>query len=245
MNPPAFQFYPDDFLGGTMNFTDAELGLYVRLLCVQWSQGGLPDDDAELLSYSKGRTSITRLKSKFKKGQDGLLRNDRLEQERCKQAAYRESRAANGKHGGRPCKAHENHMVLKTKAQESSPSPSPFVSPLDNTYVLSPAEAGSDGPKESSKPTAKRNENMDALATIAGIPIAEIGQAVAKRLNSCLTTIKQSTPNLTAAEINRRSANYRAHFRDANLTPEALAKHWGTCADEPQIRSSKGRASFA
>lgn len=132
MRAPAFQFYPDDFLAGTMHFTDAEVGLYMRLLCVQWAVGGVPNDDDEIASYGKGRTSVARVKSKFVLGEDGMLRNLRLEQERRKQQEYRESRAVNGKHGGRPCKAHgnhmvnsENHMVSQTKAQESSPSPSP------------------------------------------------------------------------------------------------------------------------
>ena len=127
MKPPAFQFYADDFLGGTLNFTDAEVGLYIRLLCVQWSSGGLVDDDFELESYGKGATSVKRVKSKFKKCEDGLLRNPRLEAERIKQEAYRASRSNNGKHGGRPNKPHENHMLSQTKAQESSPSPSPIV----------------------------------------------------------------------------------------------------------------------
>ena len=108
-----------------MHFTDAETGLYMRLLCVQWSTGSIPNDDVEIASYGKGGTPIARVKLKFKEGPDGRLRNERLEIERQKQIAYRESRSANGKHGGRPCKPHANHMVSQTKAQESSPSPSP------------------------------------------------------------------------------------------------------------------------
>jgi uncharacterized protein YdaU (DUF1376 family) len=129
MKPPASLFYYDDFLAGTMHFSDAETGLYMRLLCVQWNVGSLPDDDAELATYGKGGTPVARVKAKFVKGADGRLRNERMEKERKKQEDYRASRAANGKLGGRPSKAHENHMVLKTKAQESFPSPFPFPSP--------------------------------------------------------------------------------------------------------------------
>jgi uncharacterized protein YdaU (DUF1376 family) len=129
LKPPAFQFYPDDFLGGTAKFSDAEVGLYVRLLCAQWSEGGLTDDDADLRSYGKpsaeGVTPIERIKAKFTKAEDGKLRQRRLEEEREKQRLYRESRSNNGKHGGRPSKACANHVVSQTKAQESSPSPSP------------------------------------------------------------------------------------------------------------------------
>ena len=30
---PAFLFYPADFLIGTMDMTDEEVGIYIRLLC--------------------------------------------------------------------------------------------------------------------------------------------------------------------------------------------------------------------
>lgn len=123
MKPPAFQFYVDDFLGGTMHFSNDEVGLYIRLLCVQWSVGSLPDDDAELASYGKGGTPIQRVKAKFFKGQDGRLRNLRLELERQKQEAFRQSRVDNGKRGGRPRKPSAKLSVLKTKAKISSPSP--------------------------------------------------------------------------------------------------------------------------
>ena len=37
MNPPAFQFYTDDFLGGVSDMTQAEVGAYILLLCAQWN----------------------------------------------------------------------------------------------------------------------------------------------------------------------------------------------------------------
>lgn len=83
-------------------------------------------------------------------------------------------------------------------------------------------------PKEEPK-QRPRNLVMDELATVAGIPLNEIGAAVAKRLQAVISTIKQSTPDVTPEEIRRRAANYRTHMRDANLTAEALAKHWGLC----------------
>jgi uncharacterized protein YdaU (DUF1376 family) len=227
--PPAFQFYPDDFLGGTMNFTDAELGLYVRLLCIQWSQGSLPDDDSELLSYSKGRTSVTRVKAKFKKGQDGLLRNDRLEQERCKQAAYRQSRSANGKHGGRPCKAHENHMVLKTKAQESSPSPSPSPTPLDITNVIS-----------IDRPDPNILEIYQAYPRRVGKTAAL--KAIAKAAKNCPELLAKTTAY--AAAVSQWSQNERQYIPHPST--------WfnrGSFDDDPETwqrqADTKGRASFA
>lgn len=104
-----------------MHFTNEEVGLYIRLLCVQWSVGSLPDDDAELASYGKGGTPIQRVKSKFFKGADGRLRNLRLETERAKQEQFRLSRSRNGKLGGRPHKAGAKLVVSKRKAKKSPP----------------------------------------------------------------------------------------------------------------------------
>ena len=100
--PPAFQFYADDFLGGTQHLTDAEVGLYIRLLCAQWNSGGLPNDDAELASYGKAGkdgTRVDRVKSKFQLQEDGQLQNARLEAERGKQKDFRERQTKNGRNG--------------------------------------------------------------------------------------------------------------------------------------------------
>ncbi len=138
MTPPAFQFYPDDFLGGTIHFTDAEVGLYIRLLCVQWSKGKLPCENHMLSSYGKGHTKVDRVLEKFEVCGDGFLRNKRMEQERKKQEKYRKSRSDNGKQGGRPQKAYGFSSLSKTKAKKSSPSPSPSPSPS----TISPSENG-------------------------------------------------------------------------------------------------------
>lgn len=55
--PPAFQFYPGDFLSSTKVsvMTLEQVGAYVRLLCHAWLQdetGTLPDDDASLAALS-------------------------------------------------------------------------------------------------------------------------------------------------------------------------------------------------
>lgn len=107
----------------------------MRLLCAQWSEGSLPDDDVELSSYGRGDTSLTRVRLKFKKGEDGRLRNDRMEHERAKQTAYREKQAENGQKGGRPRNPSLTQAFsLNNPAgnpNKSSPSPSPSPSPKE------------------------------------------------------------------------------------------------------------------
>ena len=96
MNPPAFQFYADDFLSGTADMTAEEVGVYIRLLCHAWSKDGL--DDNERLALLAGQcqaSSLAHAKTKFSLV-DGKLRNARQEKERAKQVEFRAKQAENG-----------------------------------------------------------------------------------------------------------------------------------------------------
>lgn len=88
---PWFPFYPADFLGGTFAMDAAEVGAYVRLLCLQWQGGGLPNDPAKLAALS-GHAFASAVASKFSKCPDGLLRNARLED--CRKKASEKSEKA-------------------------------------------------------------------------------------------------------------------------------------------------------
>lgn len=93
---PAFQFYAENFLGGTAEMTAEEVGVYIRLLCHQWHKNGLPNDDKKLIQLSGGKKkAIEEVRKKFKVSDDGLLRNERLELTRQQQDDYREKRRKN------------------------------------------------------------------------------------------------------------------------------------------------------
>jgi uncharacterized protein YdaU (DUF1376 family) len=99
---PAFQFYAENFLGGTADMSAEEVGIYIRLLCHQWHRGGLPDDDKKLLLLSGGkRAALTEVKKKFFPDEDGLLKNRRLEATREEQKRYREAKSIAGKSGNK------------------------------------------------------------------------------------------------------------------------------------------------
>lgn len=149
--PPAFQFYPDDFLGGTMHMSDAEVGYYVRLLCVQWNAGeaGLTDDKEELARYSKGglvEPALNRVLTKFQRCSDGRLRNSRLESERVKQIEYREHQKRAGRASAEArlqrrlndgCNAGSTTVQPSPQPKANSPSPSP-----NSSTVLREREKG-------------------------------------------------------------------------------------------------------
>jgi uncharacterized protein YdaU (DUF1376 family) len=98
--PPAFQFYAKDFLTGTMLMSNEEVGLYIRLLCLQWEQGYVPDD-VERIVAAFGETTRrcwTAVKPKFNHGStEGELRNEKLEKVRAQQTAFRERQSEKGK----------------------------------------------------------------------------------------------------------------------------------------------------
>ncbi|MCG3776913.1 MAG: hypothetical protein JW395_3785 [Nitrospira sp.] len=105
MNPPAFQLYADDFLSGTSEMTAEEVGAYIRLLCHQWTKGGLPQDDdrlsrmAGLMGLPMGSPSLRYVVAKFDLCDDGQLRNRRLEAVREDLNKYRQKQVESGKRG--------------------------------------------------------------------------------------------------------------------------------------------------
>jgi uncharacterized protein YdaU (DUF1376 family) len=103
--PPAFQFYASDFLVDTSAWTPEEIGVYVRMLALEWVNGSVPQCSAERpnrlalvcgVSEKCLRRVWGQVGTKFVVGDDGNLRNLRLEQEREKQAAYRDEKSKAG-----------------------------------------------------------------------------------------------------------------------------------------------------
>ena len=120
--PPAFQFYADDFLGGTIDLTTEEVGAYIRLLCFQWNRGSVPVQ-ADKLKLIAGCDVTEAVKLKFPHG-----KNERLEQERQKQADYREKQRQKGILSGQ-ARFNRGSTVVQPSGEPkgNSPSPSPFI----------------------------------------------------------------------------------------------------------------------
>lgn len=103
--PPAFQFYPNDFVTGTRKMTTSEVGGYILLLCAEWDDGFVPGDDLLALaaimrcSRSCAKSIWTRVSYKFVRDERGEWRNGRIEQVRREQDAYRDGKSRSGKAG--------------------------------------------------------------------------------------------------------------------------------------------------
>lgn len=135
---PAFQFYADDFLAGTMTMTNEERGAYISLLCLQWSKGSVTELDIQRICLGMPTHCQGICQSKFQLGDDGHYRNQRLEVERSKQKerSQKQSDIANLR-WNKDANAMPTHYQKDAKAYAKSvpevcfPSPSP--SPIEDT----------------------------------------------------------------------------------------------------------------
>jgi len=144
--PPAFQFYPADFMIGIMGMSDDETGVYIKMLCAQWLHGSLPNCKKTIKKMINSRKVPSEMvMRKFAICDDGFLRNERMERVREKQKSFVDTRIENankrwekGKndhalamhvHDGSTCKT--DALLL----QSSSSSSSSFIK--ENTHTLS------------------------------------------------------------------------------------------------------------
>ena len=158
LKPPAFQFYADDFIGGTVGMSADEVGHYIRLLCFQWSHGKISSDETTLERIAGGKVSEV-VRAKFPRG-----KNKRLEQERQKQAEYRDKQRLKGIASAkarlnRGSTAVEPRAVdVRLEPEGNSPSPSPSPSPVQEAA------------KQTNGASFPRIEEVVALGDRSGIP---------------------------------------------------------------------------
>lgn len=141
MKPPAFQFYADDFLAGTFSMSNEERGLYITLLCRQWTQGHVTSDEVMRLGSTAAQPSINHVLTKFQPDEAGNLKNARLELERSKQSAFRALQSEKGKASAQARFNRGSTAVQPSGAPKSnSPSPSPSPVSKKEEKKLKPSE---------------------------------------------------------------------------------------------------------
>ena len=88
---PAFLFYPNDYIGGTMGMTLEEKGAYIELLMMQFNRGHM---GGHMIGQAVGQL-WDKIKVKFVQDSKGLWYNERLEQEQNKRKQFTNSRKNN------------------------------------------------------------------------------------------------------------------------------------------------------
>ena len=88
---PAFLFYPNDYIGGTMGMTFEEKGAYIELLMMQFNRGHMT---SHMIGQTVGQLWV-KLQDKFVQDENGLWYNVRLELEQKKRKEFTFSRKNN------------------------------------------------------------------------------------------------------------------------------------------------------
>lgn len=89
---PAFLFYPNDYIGGTMGMTLEQKGAYIELLMAQFNRGHM---GGHMCGQIVGQKLWEEVKHKFIQDADGLFYNERLELEKSRRQKFTGSRRNN------------------------------------------------------------------------------------------------------------------------------------------------------
>ncbi len=225
---PAFQFYPDDFVGGKVGMmTPEEVGVYVLLLCLDWNQGGFIEDVERLARWCRippRRFAVVWavLRENFTE-RDGRFFNGRLEQERAKQEEWRiksseggkkgaqhrwQPELANGDKGG-----HKGGHTKRIRVAKAPPIPIddiPFPSP---SPVTTKSLSGADAPDKNWVASA-----TDIFLAVGTFPHGRIGKALSPVVQQYgWPDVERGLRDYVAAPKNGR-----------HRTPEYFAQESGT-----------------
>lgn len=126
--PPSFDFYPDDFVGGTMGMHPCARGIYISLLCYQWSHGAIPNPTniRQFVQITGAmpdelKEHLPEVLLKFERRENGSFINARIEREYARKVEIREKRSAVGKSGAiAKQKQKQKPSICLSKSQSNS-----------------------------------------------------------------------------------------------------------------------------
>jgi hypothetical protein len=211
---PAFDFYPERWLAGVAEFSDSEQLAYLRLLCFQWLQKGLPADLKKLRNMA-GRGVTENLLRKFPVNEDGQRRNPRLETVRAEQR----ERIARKRLGGALTNAKRHGVASLSESARELLAASAAGRKLLASEVASDTGATSPAGRHHPPPTThpeERENTRDAqarLAHIEALATAYCRQDAPLEVRQC---IGEDLDTGTSYEDFRRAVNEcMAHIRKA------------------------------
>jgi len=174
---PAFQLYTDDFLAGTLEMSQEEVGQFIRLLCHQWNRGSIPVETEKQQRLTGGCVSVDVL-VKFRLCEDGSLRNERLESVRTERGLFLQQQSIKGQQSAekRRLAASAIQPELNQTSTEVQPDTQPDGQPESNSPSPSPSpiikiQADKPPSVRFQKPTV---EELTAEAIKIGLPLPEV-----------------------------------------------------------------------
>jgi len=251
---PCFPFYVDDFISGTAIMSAEEVGMYVRLLCYQWNRGSIPVDP-RLQQRLAGGSVPDAVLEKFSVGEDGLLRNSRLESIYRDRMQFVENQRKKGIASGQRRKnepgGNRGSIPVATKPEpeqnrgsipvevtvepDSQPKgnlPIPLPLPLPIPTPKDQPSVGAEAPKPDSKPPRKprlprpRNLLLDAL--MEGCQYTNPTRSQFQCGAKAIAEIKEADPDVTPERILEFCRTKRRDWNGEDFSPMAIAKHWRT-----------------
>jgi len=166
---PAFQFYADDFLAGTITMTNEERGAYIALLCIQWSKESLTENDFQRVCMGMPPHSQRICQSKFQIDAEGNYKNQRLETEREKQVQYRKKQTDNA--NKRWLGNATAYATALPADMPNSCSPSPSPTPNNKEESIAPKS-------QRSRFVVPSVEEVETACVEIGLPASEAGRFI-------------------------------------------------------------------
>lgn len=132
MKPPAFQFYPAEFLSdeNVVLMNNQEIGCYIKLLCYCWREGSIPNDIPKMAKLcGEDGSAMAQLWLAIQPcfssaiGDPSRLVHPRLEMERKKQEEFRKERSSTGRNGA-------NKRWRNNLSNNGSAIPEPMAEPM-------------------------------------------------------------------------------------------------------------------
>jgi uncharacterized protein YdaU (DUF1376 family) len=223
---PAFQFYAADFLTDTSEMTCQEVGAYIRLLSLQWVNGGLSSDPMRLANIigADFHAVWDGIKHKFSLCDDGKLRNPKLEQVRDTQIAFRNKQSESGKLGASNRWAKEAAKSNKSTANSESMATPPStdgdpISDPNGENIALRSSSSSSSLSLSPTSTSKTNKTKTLVPTPEGVSTAT--------WNDFQTLRKSKKAPVTAAAMDgiKREAE-KAGWTLENALIECCSRGW-------------------
>jgi hypothetical protein len=153
---PAFLFYYQDFLVGTDDFKNEEVGAFIRCLCIQAAKGGISENHMKKICESPDVHNV--IKKKFiYYPEEHVFRNERLSEEVEKRKNYCESRGKNKKgkkHIKIISKSYDQHMEDEDENE------------IEDENVLNTGGVG-----ENQETEKKTKKHMASIKDTEGIPL--------------------------------------------------------------------------
>lgn len=228
-NPPAFLFYPKDFLSSisVQTMKAEEVGAYWLLLSNSWIQSNpcfLPKDEKLLMKISRldeaqWKNFSKNILENFSVKNEKIY-NPRLLREYKRLMKRRKTQRDNGVKGGRP---------KKNKAENGKPTGNPRVSnpKPKKSFAVAVAVPSSVAVSSSKKKKEMLTTMVPPPAALKGLELYEKNEKLLKRWEKLFPSWEDAYPNIDIpAEIKRAHAWELANPRNAKKDKARFLNNW-------------------